>query len=174
MSPRFVLPLAVVGALIALFVAGLQRDPQLLPSPLIGRAAPAFSLPAVPAAAARVSPADFRGQPVLVNFFASWCVECVAEHGALQELARHAQVRLVGIDYKDTDEHVRRWLAERGNPYSVVVADHEGSAGLDWGVYGVPETFLVGADGRILAKHVGPLTEAVFQAELAPHLAAPR
>lgn len=171
MAPRFAIPLAVLVALIAMFAIGLHHDPQLLPSPLIGKPAPLFALPSIPPRAAPVTPADFRGHPLLVNFFASWCVDCQLEQAALAQLAQSGEIRVLGIDYKDSDADAGAWLARHGNPYSQVIADRSGSAALDWGVYGVPESFLVGADGRILHKLVGPLTAESWKTEFRPFLA---
>lgn len=168
---RFALPLAVLIALLALFAVGLQRDPRRLPSPLIGKRAPAFDLPTIalpgpPGAVpppARMTQADLRGAPVLVNFFASWCAGCQDEHPFLMELARSGEVRLVGIDYKDAESDLRRWLGRHGDPYAVVLSDLSGNTGIDWGVYGVPETFVLDAQGRIVFKQIGPLTPEAWQ-----------
>jgi cytochrome c biogenesis protein CcmG, thiol:disulfide interchange protein DsbE len=164
---RYVIPVMVLLVLIALFAVGLGRDPREIPSPLIGKPAPAFALPALGGQPARLSPQDWQGRAVLVNFFASWCVACRQEHPLLRALAQRG-VEIIGMDYKDTDADGQRWLDTHGNPYRTVVADTAGSAGLDWGVYGVPESFVVGADGRILYKQVGPVTEAAWRDKIAP------
>lgn len=164
---RYVIPVMVLLVLIALFAVGLGRDPREIPSPLIGKPAPAFALPALGGQPARLSPQDWQGRAVLVNFFASWCVACRQEHPLLRALAQRG-VEIIGMDYKDTDADGQRWLDTHGNPYRTVVADTAGSAGLDWGVYGVPESFVVGADGRILYKQVGSVTEAAWRDKIAP------
>lgn len=164
---RFVLPVFLLLGLIALFAVGLTRDPREIPSPLIGKPAPAFALPGLGGQPSQVSPQDWRGRAVLVNYFASWCVACRQEHPLLLSLAQRG-VEIIGMDYKDTDPDGQRWLAAHGNPYRTVVADVTGSAGLDWGVYGVPESFVVGPDGRILYKQVGPVTETAWRDKIAP------
>lgn len=178
---RYAIPLLILGVLLAFFAVGLKHDPRILPSPLIGKPAPAFALPALPfpkpeatSAAPPVTNAAFLGKPVLVNFFASWCAGCQIEHPFLMSLARAGAVTLVGIDYKDAEADVRQWLGARGNPYNPVLADLDGRAGIDWGVYGVPETFIVGADGRVLHKHVGALTPDVWERDIKPLLGATR
>ncbi|GAC1634441.1 MAG: DsbE family thiol:disulfide interchange protein [Nevskia sp.] len=165
---RFAIPLVVLAGLVAVFFFALQHDPRELPSPLLGKAAPAFELPvlAFPATAApplRLTAADLRGRPLLVNFFASWCGGCQVEHPFLMQLAQAGGVQLVGIDYKDAEADVRAWLQQKGNPYAPILADLEGRVGIDWGVYGVPETFVLNAEGVIVYKHVGPLTPDAWQ-----------
>ncbi|MBA4285784.1 MAG: DsbE family thiol:disulfide interchange protein [Xanthomonadaceae bacterium] len=177
---RYAIPLLVLAVLLGFFAVGLNRDPRLLPSPLIGKTAPSFELPvlalstaqAADAAPARLGNAAFAGKPFLVNFFASWCAGCQVEHPYLMTLARQGAVTLVGIDYKDADADVRQWLAARGNPYAPILVDLDGRAGIDFGVYGVPETFLVSADGRVLHKHVGALTPEAFEKDFKPLLGA--
>jgi cytochrome c biogenesis protein CcmG, thiol:disulfide interchange protein DsbE len=119
-----------------------------------------------------VSLDDLLGAPTVVNYFASWCTPCLVEHPLLMRIARERRVRLVGINYKDPPAEALRWLARHGDPYVLIAQDLAGSAGLDWGVYGVPETYLLDARGTLLYKQVGPLTEAVWDAEFAPRLAA--
>jgi cytochrome c biogenesis protein CcmG/thiol:disulfide interchange protein DsbE len=173
---RYAIPLLVLGVLLAFFAVGLNRDPRVLPSPLIGKPVPAYSLPvlALPKSDSpplRLAHADLAGKPYLVNFFASWCAGCQIEHPYLMQLAKQGAVTLVGVDYKDADADVRQWLAARGNPYAPILVDLDGRAGIDFGVYGVPETFLIGADGRVLHKHVGPLTAEAFERDFRPLLA---
>ena len=168
---RFAIPVVLLLCLIALFAVGLKRDPTMVPSPLIGKAAPAFALPLVGGSAQPVTPADWRGRTVLVNYFASWCAGCRVEHPLFMQLAKEG-VEIVGMDYKDTDADVNEWLSRFGNPYRHVVADALGSAGLDYGVYGVPETFVVGQDGTILYKQIGPMTIDAWEQKIKPLLAA--
>src|SRR5581483_9333230 len=169
---RFAIPLVILLVLIGLFYVGMHRDPRLVPSPLIGKAAPAFDLPTLDGQPPRVTTADLKGAAVLVNFFASWCAGCQEEHPYLMQLGRSGQVRLLGIDYKDAESDLRPWLEHKGNPYGMILSDLEGRAGIDWGVYGVPETFVVDAQGKILFKQVGPLTPEVFARDIQPLLKA--
>ena len=167
---RYLVPVLVLAGLIALFVVGLQHDPREVPSPLIGKPAPAFTLQLLEGNA-RYSAADLKGRPVLVNFFASWCEGCQVEHPVLLKLARESKVEIIGMDYKDKPEDVATWLTRHGNPYRKVVLDEQGSAGLDWGVYGVPETFVLNAEGIIVYKQIGPMTEDVWREKIAPLMA---
>jgi cytochrome c biogenesis protein CcmG/thiol:disulfide interchange protein DsbE len=160
------LPLLGFIALAVLFFRGLESgDPSRLPSALIGRPAPNLSLPALEgltrenAQVPGLDPSNFQGRVTLVNVWASWCIPCRTEHPQLERLATDRRFQLVGINYKDSAENARRFLARYGNPYLAVGVDAGGRAGIEWGVYGVPETFLIGRDGRILYKHVGPIIE---------------
>ncbi len=167
---RFALPLIAVLALFALLAIGLKLDPREVPSPLIGKPAPPFELPLLDPAGQTLKPAALAGRPVLVNFFASWCAGCQVEHPLLMELARQEGVEIIGMDYKDDLEAARQWLGRHGNPYRQVALDREGRAGLDWGVYGVPETYVLGADGRILFKQIGPMTPQAWNQHIRPLL----
>ncbi len=169
---RFAIPLVVLVCLIGLFWFGLHRDPRLVPSPLIGKAAPAFDLPTLDGQPPRMTTADLKGAPVLVNFFASWCAECQVEHPYLMQLGHSGQVRLLGIDYKDAESDLRPWLQQKGNPYAIILSDLEGKAGIDWGVYGVPETFVLDAQGHILYKQIGAMTPEVWEQQVRPLLKA--
>jgi cytochrome c biogenesis protein CcmG, thiol:disulfide interchange protein DsbE len=168
---RFLLPVGVFGAVLVVFVLGLNRDPTLVPSPLIGRPAPAFDLPELQTPARRVTQADLAGRPALFNVWATWCTGCREEHDTLLTIARESGVPIIGLNWKDDPERARQWLATLGNPYSLVAVDVEGDVAIDWGVYGAPETFLVGADGTVLYKHIAPLTPEVWQREFLPRLA---
>jgi cytochrome c biogenesis protein CcmG, thiol:disulfide interchange protein DsbE len=170
---RFLLPVAVLLGLLVLLGVGLTLNPREVPSPLVGRPAPAFDLPRLDDAA-RLRSAELQGQPRLVNYWASWCTPCLQEHPLLMRLAREQQVSLLGINYKDAPEDASAWLARHGNPYSVVAQDLDGRVGLDWGVYGVPETFVLDAQGVILHKHIGPLTETAWREQIQPLLAGAR
>ena len=168
------LPLAVFAALAVLLAAGVwmsrKPDRDALPSPLIGKPAPAFALPVLHEPARSVRLQDLRGRPFLLNVWGSWCVECRVEHPVLTRFAETRRVRVVGYNWKDEPADALRWLAQFGNPYWVVLSDVEGRAAIDWGIYGAPETFLVDADGIIRWKHVGPLDDGVIADELEPLL----
>jgi len=168
------LPLAVFAVLAVLLAVGVwmsrKPDRDALPSPLIGKPAPAFALPVLHEPARTVRLQDLRGQPFLLNVWGSWCVECRVEHPVLTRFAETRRVRVVGYNWKDEPADALRWLAQFGNPYWVVLSDVEGRAAIDWGIYGAPETFLVDADGIIRWKHVGPLDDGVIADELEPLL----
>lgn len=161
-------PLALFLGLLALLASGLGRDPEVLPSPLVGRAAPAFTLARLDAPAQHFGPEAMRGQVWLLNVWASWCTSCRKEHPALMDLARSGLLPIVGLDYADAPEDGQRWLAEHGNPYAVVVQDPEGRTGIDYGVYGVPETYVIDRGGVIRFKHTGPLTPQLIEQRLLP------
>jgi cytochrome c biogenesis protein CcmG/thiol:disulfide interchange protein DsbE len=149
---------------------GLTRDPRELPSTLIGRQVPRFSLPPMQGHSLGLSDTDLRGEVSLVNFFASWCVACRAEHPLLLSMAQSGVVPVHGINYKDAPADAARWLDTLGDPYTRTGADRDGRAGIEWGLYGVPETYVVGADGRVMYKLAGPLTEQVRDTTILPLL----
>jgi cytochrome c biogenesis protein CcmG, thiol:disulfide interchange protein DsbE len=165
---RYAMPAALLVALVIMFAVGLTRDPTKVPSPLIGKPAPAFTLPTPDGRTLVLS--ELSG-PVLVNFWASWCTPCLQEHPLLMELARSG-VTIVGINYKDAPEDAQRWLARHGNPFARIAQDRDGRVGLDWGVYGVPETFVVDPARIIRHKHIGPLTRDAWDGEVAVALKA--
>ena len=163
----YLVPLFVFAALALLFLVRLYAgDPSQVPSALIGRPVPAFTLEPLPSLSHAgqqvpgLSDADLKGRVTVVNVWASWCVPCRQEHPALVELAKNPTVRVVGINYKDNPENARRFLGSLGNPFAAIGIDPTGRAAIDWGVYGVPETFVVGPDGTIRHKHIGPLLPA--------------
>ena len=168
------LPLAAFFALAALLAAGvwMSRNPDrdVLPSPLIGKPAPEFALSILHEPTRTVRLADLRGQPFLLNVWGSWCVECRVEHPVLTRFAETKRLRVVGYNWKDEPADALRWLEQFGNPFWLVLADVEGRAAIDWGIYGAPETFLVDGTGIIRWKHVGALTEDVIADELMPAL----
>jgi len=164
-------PLLVLALLVLASWRGLGRDPTYVPSPLIGRPVPAFVLPTLHDGARTVSDADLRGRPALVNVFGTWCAGCRVEHPVLLELA-HRGVHIVGLDWKDDGDAARAWLAELGDPYAWVAFDAAGRTGIDLGVYGAPETFVIDRRGVIRHKHVGPLTAADAERTILPLLAA--
>lgn len=165
----FILPILLFLGLAVAFYAGLGRDPSIVPSALIGKPVPSFTLPALVEDRPGFGTADLKGKPVLVNVFASWCVPCRAEHPVLMRLAEQG-IELYGMNYKDKPEDARTWLANLGNPYKRIGADRAGTVGLDWGVYGVPETFVIDRGGMIQYKQVGPLTPEVVNGKILPLL----
>jgi cytochrome c biogenesis protein CcmG/thiol:disulfide interchange protein DsbE len=172
-GPRLVhlLPLGLFAALALIFLTRLESgvDPEAIPSALVGKPAPGFDLPAlVGSGLPGLKRADLDGKVTIVNIFASWCVPCRAEHPVLTALARDSRIRVVGINYKDQPGNARTFLADLGNPYAAIGVDTRGRAAIDWGVYGVPETFVVGPDGIIRHKFIGPLTAATVSRVLLP------
>jgi cytochrome c biogenesis protein CcmG/thiol:disulfide interchange protein DsbE len=165
---RWSIPLAVFVVLVAFLAVGLRLDPREVPSPLIGKPAPAFKLAQLHAPDKTLAPADLRGQVWVLNVWASWCVSCRVEHPLLLELAKAGIVPVVGLDYKDKPDEGRAWLAQHGDPYRVSVQDVDGRAGIDWGVYGVPETFVIDKNGTIRYKHIGPVTAEALQETIVP------
>lgn len=161
-------PVAGFVGLSAVLGWGLTRDPRVLPSNLIGRPVPEFSLPPVQGRTLGLASAHLRGEVTLVNFFASWCTACRAEHPLLMAMARSGAVTVHGINYKDAPADAARWLDTLGDPYTRTGADRDGRAGIEWGLYGVPETYVVSADGRVMHKHAGPLTEQIRDATIMP------
>lgn len=166
----FLLPIALFGVLAAGFYAGLGTDSTVLPSALIDQPAPRFALPPLAGEQQGFSSADLEGRVSLVNIFASWCGPCRAEHPVLNALAKSGRVPIYGINYKDKPDAAAVWIAELGNPYARIGTD-DGRVGIEWGVYGVPETFVVDRAGRIRYKHVGPLTQADVERTILPLVA---
>lgn len=164
----FMIPVGLFAVLLAAFAIGLKHDPHLLPSALIDRPAPDFSLPGLYDPAEGLSRKDLGRRVTLVNFFASWCAPCREEHEELIALARQPGVRLDGIAYKDKPEDSRAFLDRFGNPYGRVGVDRSGRTAIDFGVYGVPETYIVDASGRIRYRHVGPLAAADIREKILP------
>jgi len=161
-------PLAVFVVIGVFLAAGLSLDPRNIPSALIGKQVPEFSLPPVLGHSLGLSTADLKGEVSLVNVFASWCVACREEHPLLMQIGREGLLPLHGLDYKDPPAAAARWLNDMGDPYVRTGADIDGRVAIDWGVYGVPETFVVDRDGRIVYKHIGAITPAVWEKTLLP------
>jgi cytochrome c biogenesis protein CcmG/thiol:disulfide interchange protein DsbE len=160
-----------VGAFLALAVAlawGLTRDPRELPSALIGKPVPEFALPPVQGRTLGLSNADLQGGVSLVNVFASWCTACRDEHPLFMRLRASGVLPIHGLNFRDRPEDAAQWLDTLGDPYTRTGADRNGHVGIDWGVYGVPETFVVGPGGRIAYKHVGPVTEQALKETILP------
>ncbi|AKU21031.1 DsbE family thiol:disulfide interchange protein [Massilia sp. NR 4-1] len=167
---RFLLPLAVFSVLLLFLGAGLNLNPRELPSPLVGKPTPPFSAVRLDDAAGRISPSDMAGRAWLLNVWASWCASCRIEHPLLMQFAQRQGTPLVGLNYKDGQEDARQWLAQHGNPYQQSAFDPEGRLGMDFGVYGVPETFVIDKRGVIRLRHAGPLSEEVLQRKILPLL----
>lgn len=171
----FLLPLAVFVALAAVFLIRLESggDREAIPSALVGRPVPEFDLPSLEGVAQPgLRGSDLRGTVTVVNVFASWCGPCRLEHPQLVELAKDRRIRLVGINYKDVPANAVRFLDELGNPYAAIGVDQNGRAAIDWGVYGVPETFIVDANGIIRHKQIGPIDAAALKATVLPAIEA--
>lgn len=167
---RFLLPLGIFVALGALFAIGLQRDPSLIPSPLLDRPLPAFSLPSLGEPSRQVTQAALAGKPALLNVWGSWCAQCGTEHDFLMRLAAEG-VPIVGLNWNDERTSAQNWLARLGDPYVVTAVDVDGRVAIDLGVYGAPETFLVDGKGTIVHKHIGPLSPEIWQADFVPRIA---
>ena len=166
----FAIPFAVFASLAVFLAIGLTRDPSTLPSALVGKPAPEFTLPPLEGRDQHgFSRADLGGRPMLVNVFASWCVPCRIEHPVISRLAEQG-VAVQAINYKDRPEDAKGWLAELGDPFTLVGADRSGRVGIDWGVYGVPETYVIDKDGHIAYRHVGPLQARDVERTILPLL----
>lgn len=165
------LPLVALVGLVGVFALSLNRDPSLVQSVLIDKPVPDFDMPPIEGLAVPgFDTAALRGEVTLVNVFASWCIPCRDEHPVLEALKRQTGVRLFGINQKDAPENAAAFLASLGNPYDAIGADANGRVSIDWGVYGVPETFIVDANGVIRFKHIGPLSMEHIDSEIVPAL----
>ena len=165
---RFLWPLGIFILLVGFLAVGLRLNPREVPSPLVGKPAPAFELPVLQQEGKRFVPADMRGKVWLLNVWASWCASCRDEHPLLVELSRKGVLPLLGLNYKDRGEDALRWLKQFGDPYQLSVVDADGRIGIDYGVYGVPETYLIDAEGVIRYKQIGPLTAAILEQKILP------
>ena len=165
---RFLWPLAIFILLVGFLAVGLRLNPREVPSPLVGKAAPAFELPVLHQPDKRFVPGDMRGKVWLLNVWASWCVSCREEHPVLMELSKRSVMPILGLNYKDKGEDAQRWLKQFGDPYQLSVVDADGRIGIDYGVYGVPETSLIDGEGVIRYKQIGPLTPAVLEQKILP------
>ncbi len=171
---RYTAPLGIVIVIIVFLILGLEHgDPRALPSPFIGKPAPEFELPTLKNPEVSISNQTFEGQYVLVNVWATWCVMCRAEHGFLLDLAASGKIPIYGINWRDSRLEAMRWLDDLGDPYIASAYDEDGRVGIDWGVYGAPESFLVDPDGTVVYKHLGPLDPAIWEREFASRMAAP-
>ena len=165
---RFAIPIAVFAALLVLLGIGLKLDPREVPSPLIGKPAPHFELPQLHEAAKTFSERDMRGKVWVLNVWASWCVSCREEHPVLLDLARSGAVPIYGLNYKDRREDGLAWLKGMGDPYKLSIYDFDGKVGIDYGVYGVPETYVIDKAGVIRYKCIGPLTPQIVKEKVLP------
>lgn len=165
---RYLLPLVVFFVLAGFLAVGLRLNPREVPSPLIGKPAPVFSLPLLDAPEERLAGHDLKGQVWLLNVWASWCAACLQEHPLLVDLAKTGSVKLYGLNYKDKREDGLVWLQRHGNPYVRSLSDSDGRVGIDFGVYGVPETFVIDSQGMIRLKHIGPVTPEVLRGKILP------
>ena len=166
----FLIPLFAFVALAVVLAVGLNRDPREVPSPLIDKPAPTFALTRLDDPARTIALDDLRGKVWMLNVWASWCVACRDEHPLLVDFARKGLLPIYGLNYKDQRDDGKAWLSRMGNPYQASLFDGEGRVGIDFGVYGVPETFIIDKTGTIRMKHIGPLTPAVIANEIEPLL----
>lgn len=164
-------PVALFAGIVTLFAVGLTRDPREIPSPLVGKPVPQFDLPPVKGRSLGLASRDLKGEVSLVNVFASWCVACRIEHPIFLQLQREGLIPIHGLNYKDRPDDAAAWLDTLGDPYTRTGADLDGRVAIDWGVYGVPETFLIDRNGRIAYKHIGPITPEVLEQKLRPLIA---
>ncbi len=167
-SLRFLLPLAAFVVLLVFLGVGLGLNPREVPSPLIGKPAPAFTLGRLDDASQHLGLADMRGRVWMLNVWASWCVACRVEHPLLVELSRSRVVPVIGLDYKDKRADALQFLGKNGDPYNLSAFDSDGRVGIDYGVYGVPESYVIDKQGVIRMKHIGPLTPQVLQTKILP------
>jgi len=165
---RFLIPFGIFIALVVFFAVGLEHDPREIPSPLINKPAPAFKLPQLHDATQSFAPSKMLGQVWLLNVWASWCVSCREEQPVLVAFAQSHSVPIVGLDYKDQRQDALDWLRQLGDPYVLSVSDADGRVGIDYGVYGVPETYVIDKQGVIRMKHIGPVTLQVLQEKIMP------
>ena len=165
---KFLIPVVVFGLLVAVFFRGLQLDPSEVPSPLIGKPAPAFDLQELRDTDRRITDQSLKGQVSLVNVWATWCAGCRQEHDTLLGIADSGEVPIVGLNYKDDRVAALSWLDRLGDPYVANAFDEDGRVSIDWGVYGAPETFVVDKAGVVRHKHIGPLTPRIVQEDIMP------
>lgn len=165
---RFLLPLAIFVVMVGFLAVGLTLNPREVPSPLVGKAAPDFSLPQLHESDKVFSPKDLAGKVWLLNFWASWCNGCKDEHPVLMQVAKSGEVPIYGVDYKDTREEALTWLRRWGNPYPLVAVDEAGRVGINYGVYGVPETYVIDKAGKIRYKQIGPVDQDILEKKILP------
>jgi cytochrome c biogenesis protein CcmG, thiol:disulfide interchange protein DsbE len=173
---KFLLPFAAFVGLVVLFAFGLNpsRDIHALPSPLIGKPAPEIALSDLLDPSRAVNNAALKGQVYVLNVWGTWCVACREEHEALLAISQQHVVPIIGLDWKDQRDQAQQWLQQLGNPYQAVAFDSDGRTGVNWGVYGAPETYLVDQQGRVIYKFISPMTQQVWEREFLPRIAAAR
>jgi cytochrome c biogenesis protein CcmG/thiol:disulfide interchange protein DsbE len=167
---QYIVPGVLFAILVLFLVRGLNLDPREVPSPLIGKPAPSFTLPRLDDPAQKIGRDDMLGKVWMLNVWASWCVACREEHPVLVEYSRRKSVPVYGLNYKDGRAEAQRWLANFGNPYDASISDTDGRVGIDFGVYGVPETFVIDKRGVIRFKQIGPITPAALHDKIEPLL----
>jgi cytochrome c biogenesis protein CcmG, thiol:disulfide interchange protein DsbE len=165
---KFILPLALFGVLVVFLWQGLSLNPREVPSPLVGKPAPQFALPKLGDPGTTIRREDMLGKVWVLNVWASWCAPCREEHPLVIAFAKRSGIPVYGLNYKDKPEAATNWLAQLGDPYAATLVDAQGKVGIDWGVYGVPETFVIDKAGIIRMKHIGPLTENAIRTKLEP------
>lgn len=168
---RFILPLVLFGVIGIFLYKGLGNDPRYVPSPLIGKPAPEFSLPVLGDGGSNFTPEQMKGKVWMLNIWATWCASCRVEHPVLVDLARRGVIDIVGLNYKDEDNLAIQWLQELGDPYITTAVDQTGRIGIDWGFYGAPETFVIDKAGVVRHKHVGPVAPKDLHDTLLPLVA---
>lgn len=169
---RYLIPFGIFLTLLIFLGVGLQLKPREVPSPFIGKPAPAFNLPVLGKETNSFSPEQMKGQVWMLNVWASWCVACREEHPLLVEFAKNQNTALIGLDYKDKPDAAMAWLKQFGDPYKLSISDIKGQVGIDYGVYGVPETFVIDRAGIIRYKHIGPLTKEALEKKIIPLIAS--
>ncbi|MDH4479939.1 MAG: DsbE family thiol:disulfide interchange protein [Rhodoferax sp.] len=165
---KFLIPMGILLVLVLFLGAGLKLDPKEVPSPLIGKPAPAFALARLDDPAQTIRRDDLLGQVWMLNVWASWCVACREEHPLLVEFAKSKMLPIYGLNYKDQPAAGQKWLADFGNPYQASLSDRDGRVGIDFGVYGVPETFIIDRQGVVRFKQIGPITPEVIRTKIEP------
>lgn len=171
---RYLIPLIAFAILIPIFVIGLGKDPSRLPSPFINKPAPQFELPSLTDPTKTVGSASYENDMAILNVWATWCVGCRQEHPFLMQLAGTGEIPIYGLNWRDNFSEAQRFLQQLGNPYVDSGFDQDGRVGIDWGVYGAPETFLIGADGTVLFKQLGPLNRNLWEQNFVPLIEAAR
>ena len=169
---RFAIPIIVFLLLVVVFSFGLFNDPRELPSPFLGEQAPTFAVPSLTEPERVVGSDAYAGEMALVNVWATWCVGCRQEHAFLMALEASGAIPIYGINWRDSRPEALTWLEQLGDPYVFSAFDEDGRVGIDWGVYGAPETFLISPEGIVLHKHLGPLTQAIWESDFVPLIEA--
>ncbi len=167
---KFTLPVIAFVLILPVLFFGLDRDKSILPSPLIGKSVPDFLLPSLQDQSIKISSNDLKGTFILFNVWATWCTGCYEEHAFLMDLSTAKNIPIIGLNWRDNRNKALEWINELGNPYKVIAEDSLGRVAIDWGVYGAPETFLVNPDGVIIHKHLGPLSQDIWDQDFNSHL----